>query len=160
MPYKCSISPDQASYTMKDGVEVVSSKLDGGASRFRRDILNSTRGVTATWTVSRFEYEYLRSFYKVAVNQASTPFLIDLILDKHSLTEHDAYFVPDSMQLIRQEGHRYTVSALLEVVPLPEDFIYDSTFIALWEEYGSDWETDVDIFDYSVNVEWPPAVGA
>lgn len=158
MPYKCVIPPDQAGYNVKDGKEVERVKLDGGKGRYRRDILNSTRAATVQWTVGREEYEYLKAFYKVAVVQASTAFKIDMILDKATLTEHDAYFIPETWELRAQRGHSYTVAAQLEVVPLPQDFTQDSYLIALWEEFGSDWPYWTDQIDTLTNVDIPGAL--
>ena len=158
MVYKCIVPPNQASYSVKDGDEVDWTKLDGGAGRYRRDILNSTRSVTVQWTVGPELYEYLRAFYKVAVVQASTPFKIDLILDKPTLTEHDAYFVPSTMKLDAQKGLSYTLSAQLEVVPIETDFAQDSTLIALWQEFGADWPYWADQLAQLVNVDWPGAL--
>lgn len=158
MAYKCVFAPDSSSYTVTDGTEIVRVELDGGRGRYRRDILNSTRLVTVRWILDREQYEYIRSFYKVAVAQASAPFKIDLILDKATLTEHDAYFIPNTMKLDSQIGLSYTVSAQLEVVPLESDIYTDSALIALWQEFKSDWPYWVDLLDESVNVDWPGAL--
>jgi len=158
MPYKCVIAPDQASYNVRDGREVNRTQLQGGRGRYRKDILNSSRVVTVSWTVGREDYEYLRSFYRVMVAQASTPFKIDLILDKSSLTEHDAFFIPDTMNLQRIAGHTHTLAAQLEVVPIQQDFQFDSYFIALRQEYGLRWQIQEDLIDKLINVDIPDAL--
>jgi len=59
---KFTLSPDQASYSVVDGTEVIGSKLDGGASRYSREILNSNLRVTVKWIEMPDEYRYIRAF--------------------------------------------------------------------------------------------------
>ncbi len=158
MSFKCIIPPNQSSYSVKDGTEVIRVKLDGGKGRYRRDILNSTSTVNVAWTVGADEYEYLRAFYKVMKVNASTPFKIDLILDSASLTEHDAFFIPDTMQLQEQKGLTYIVAAQLEVVPLPQNYQNDDYLVNMWQEFGADWPVWADKLDTIVNVDWPGAL--
>ncbi len=135
---KLKLTPDSSSYSVTDGKEVVATQLDGGAARYRRDILGATSTVSVSFILGTVEYSYLRAFYKALVSSGATPFLIDLILDKPELTEHKAYFVPGSIQLTAQKGLTYWVSAQLEVYPvaMTED---DFTFAALYGEFGENW---------------------
>ncbi len=134
---KLVIPPNQASYATKDGKEVISAKLDGGASRFRRDILEAASSINVVWSVGPDEYQYLRAFYKSVTVRGSLPFLIDLYMDLPTLTEHEAYFVPKSFALTGQRGKEFTVSAQLEAIPLEADDDLNIGLVALYNAYGS-----------------------
>ncbi len=133
---KLTIPPDQSGYSVTDGNEVISVKLDGGASRFRRDVLNAASRVTVQWSVTPDNFRYLRAFYRSVTAQGSTPFLIDLLLDEPELTEHQAYFIPGTMRLQSQRGLQYVVAAELEVAPDLPDSEYDAILVTLYNEYG------------------------
>lgn len=155
---KLKLTPDNSSYSVTDGKEVVATQLDGGAARYRRDILGATSAVAVSWILGTQDYKYLRAFYKALASSGATPFLIDLILDKPELTEHKAYFVPGSVQLTAQKGLTYWVSAQLEVYPIEmtED---DTAFAALYGELGENWETLFppieDEFNTLINISIP-----
>jgi len=134
---KLTIPPNQASYSVKDGNETLSVKLDGGQSRYRRDILEASSIVDVAWSVNGAEFQYLRAFYKTTSRRGSLPFLIDLYLDLPTLTEHEAYFVKDTVKFPSQRGLEFTVSAQLEVKPLEADDDYNQAIVDLYNEYGS-----------------------
>lgn len=155
---KLALAPDNSSYSVTDGKEVVSVALDGGAGRYRHDILGASSFVSVQWVCDRTEYRYLRTFYSALVDKGATPFLIDLILDDPLPVEHKAYFVPGSMTLTGQKGLSYYVSAQLEVEPVgvSED---DISFALLFGELGSNWESEFPVleneFDNIINVQIP-----
>lgn len=137
---KLTIPPD-LTYSVQDGVEVISVQLDGGAPRMRRDILGATSTVDVEWRVGRDEFLYLRAFYRSVTVSGSEPFTIDLVLDSPSTTEHTARFKPGSMRLTGQEGYLHVVSAQLDVTPILPDTEYDIGMVAVWNEYGSAYGT-------------------
>lgn len=155
---KLNLLPDNSSYSVTDGKEVVSVQLDGGAGRYRRDILGASSAVSVQWVCDRTEYRYLRTFYSALVGKGAIPFLIDLILDDPLPVEHKAYFVPGSMVLTGQMGMSYYVSANLEVEPVGVSD-EDITFAVLYGEFGRDYQTKFlafgDIFDNLMNVQIP-----
>lgn len=150
---KMVLSPDNSSYSVTDGEEVVTTKLDGGAARYRRDLLGSTSTVGVSWILRPDQFKYIRSFYRALTLKGSKPFLIDLILDEPTLTEHKAFFIPGSMQLTNQSGHTYYVSAQLEVYPAEIDYDAEVAFAALFAEYGASWQTAFPIFENAFNIE-------
>jgi hypothetical protein len=155
---KFQILPDSTGYSVTDGKEVISIQLDGGASRYRRDILNANSKVTCQWSFDRDEYQYMRAFYKTTTSNGSIPFLIDLILDESALTEHQAYFVPGSMALREQRGHLYLVSAELDVKPIPRDVLYDESLVMIWSNYYPDPLVFLNALEQLVNVDLPKAI--
>jgi len=140
MPTKFVIPPNQNSYRVKDGETTIAVKLDGGASRYRRDILNAYYTVDCEWRLSQDDYQYFRAFYNTETTSGSLPFLIDLITDEADLTEHEAQFIPDTIQLSVYNGAYFTVRAQLEVKPIPRDATLDATLVMLFSEYGGDVE--------------------
>lgn len=155
---KLQLPPDSAGYSVTDGKEVVSIQLDGGAARYRRDILNANSKVTCQWSCDRDEYQYLRAFFKTATSQGSLPFLIDLALDDPSLTEHQAYFVPGSMVLREQRGHLYVVASELDVKPIPRDAAYDESLVMVWSNYAPEPALFLNALEKLVNVDLPKAM--
>lgn len=149
---KLTIPPDQASYSVVDGIEVASVELDGGKSRYRRDIIGAASKVNAVWTLNPEEFKYLRLFYRISSEKGAIPFLIDLYLDLPALTEHISNFVPGSMKLQSQRGLTFVVSCVLEVIPIDDDPTEeDLLFLLLFNEFGSNWETQFLLQESSLN---------
>ena len=148
---KFIIPPDNSSYAVTSGKEVVATQLDGGAARYRRDILGATSTVDCVWTFGPEQYKYMRSFYRALQLGGARPFLIDLILDEPTLTEHKAYFVPGSMKLTGQKGLTYWVSAQLEVYPAEIDMEAEADFAAIYSYWGQDWKNTFPAFDDKLN---------
>jgi len=158
--YKLQLQPDSSSYSVTDGTEVVSTSLDGGAGRYRRDIVNASSIVTCQWTLNRDQYQYIRAFYRSGVESGSLPFLIDLVLDMPYLREFEAYFIPNSMKLSEQKGYMYRVSANLEVTPLAADTEYDLNIVTLYSIYNSIEEPEIfGLLSNLVNVIMPLYIG-
>ncbi len=151
-----AVAPEGSAYTVVDGTEVIQNKLDGGRSRFRLDILKSSKTVTVQWILDPIEYSWINAFYRDSVKNASTPFLMELVVDEGTLTTHECYFIPGTKQLVAQAGLAYTVSANLEVKPVEYDPDTDDLFIALGEEFGPGNVPYVTgIVDNIINFEFP-----
>jgi len=155
---KLTIAPTKEGYGVTDGTEVIAVQLDGGASRYRRDVLGATSRVTVQWSVGPDVYRYLRAFYRTATNNGATPFLIDLLMDEPSLTEHQAHFVPGSMRLTGVQGLTYTVNAELEVSPDLPDEDYDTALVMLYGEYGLQAPYFINQLEQLANVDLPGAL--
>lgn len=151
---KFIIPPDQAGYSVKDGNEVIATKLAGGASRYRRDIIGATSTVNVAWTIGPDEYRYIRAFYNAIAKKGAVPFSIDLILDRSELTEHKAYFIPGSMSMDGQKGLTYSISAQLEVYPV-ETLQDDLDFVAVYTAFKETFRPREDQFNKTINVDIP-----
>lgn len=149
-----AIPPDNSSYSVTDGNEVIATKLASGASRYRRDIIGATSTVNVTWIVGRDAYKYIRAFYKAIAQKGALPFTIDLILDEPDLTAHKAYFVPGTMVLTGQQGLTYFVSAQLEVYP-NEATESDAEYVYLYNGFGPNYLSFEALFNKTVNVDLP-----
>lgn len=150
---KFIIPPDNSAYSVTDGKEVVATQLDGGAARYRRDIIGATSTVNVSWILNESGYKYLRSFYRGITGKGAMPFLIDLILDEFELTEHKVYFIPGSMQLTAQKGLTYWASAQLEVYP--NEDTDNGDFVYIYNEFGEGWKSWLDKLQVIVNNDWP-----
>lgn len=150
---KFIIPPDNSQYSVTDGKEVVATQLDGGAARYRRDIIGATSTVNVSWILDRYGYAYLRSFYRGITGKGATPFLIDLVLDNYELTEHKVYFIPGSMQLTQQKGLTHWVSAQLQV--FPNEDTDNGDFAYIYAALGPNWDQSLDKLNVIVNTNWP-----
>lgn len=113
-----SLVPDSSGFSGTVGDTVLSVKLDGGASRYRRNYIGSTYNIKCNWILTKGEYDYLKAFYRTACNYGSTPFYISLIFESSELTTYKAYFKPSTLSLNSVEaGQVFSVSADLEVFP-------------------------------------------
>lgn len=155
---KFVIPPDQETYSVEDGNEVVSAALDGGMSRTRRDILGATSMLNVSWELDRLGYLYARAFYNSASVKASMPFRIDLLMDSYLLTEHVAKFVPNSFALADQEGLKFVVTAKLEVIPLPADDNFNLSWIVVVEAYGAESDLFFNELEQLVNFDLPQSL--
>lgn len=150
--YKFTIPPDAAGYSIEDPAEVVAIKLDGGASRYRRDRTGSTSKITVKWSFDREEYRYFRGFLNQLVNKGADPFLIDLVLDLPDPLEHKAYFVPGTVRLTEQRGHYYGVTAELEAYPTNVDAGGEAEFAVLYGIFGPSYAVDFPLFEDQVDI--------
>lgn len=124
------LPPDQNSYTVKDGHTVIATALDGGASRQRADIQNASFLIGVQWTLSAFNFTYLKAFYRSAVNFGADPFNLDLYADSGAIQTYVVRFVPDSLALQSQAGLTFVVVAQLEVEFNPAYSAGDAGIIA------------------------------
>lgn len=138
---KLKLALDSSNYSVKEGNDAISVTLDGGLPRQRLDILGSSKTIECQWILNRAEYAYIKAFYKEFATLSGTAFLIDLIIDDSAIEEHTVFFVPSSLKLSRQEGHAYTVKATLEAKPIIRTATYDNTLVALFDSYGSNYDT-------------------
>jgi hypothetical protein len=147
--------PDQQGYSFQDGKETLQAELDGGASRFRRDVLNGAYKLNVSWTLDPNGYNYARAFYRGVTQSGALPFLIDLWTDVgDQLLEHEVHFVPGTFGLKSQRGQSFIVGATLEVQPYQ---LSDTTadIVYLVNEFGWDYATHIDKLDPIVNSDLP-----
>lgn len=117
---KLNLRPEKSTYKYTVNRDVVSTQLEGGLSRRRRDIAGSSAVVNCTWFLQPFQYQYFMAFYQLETVRGSNSFLIDLLLEQPYLEEMKANFVEQTLTM-QQIGLSYQVSADLEVVPLQSD---------------------------------------
>jgi hypothetical protein len=127
------LTPKADGYGLTFAEEVLSVKLDGGASRYRRDILNSSIPLDCNWSLNLEQYNYMMAFYRSVAKKGAIPFQMQLVVDSGEFVERTVNFVPGSLK-VTQSGGNYFVSASLEVHPLPEDEESDLDIIEAFEE--------------------------
>lgn len=155
MPRLLVIAPDQEGYSVTPGSEFLSVQLQGGRSKQRRDIMGATSRVRVQWSTDRSGFNYLQAFYRLYVNNPTDGFLIDLYMGEAALTQHTAYFVPDSWSLDSNEGHGFDVSATLEVIPRNYSVGDDAALVDYYEAYGEEGELVLNLLEKLVNVTMP-----
>jgi hypothetical protein len=134
---KLHLCPLVSDYAVDPGQATLSVRLDGGRSRFRRDILNPAPMVNVAWNLGRDEYDYFEAFYNTTIEQGALPFQIDLIIGNSQLQEYTAHFVPGSKKLAGYQNGRFKISAQLEVEPVPRDADADADIVDAWDDAHS-----------------------
>jgi hypothetical protein len=124
------LPPDQNSYTIVLGNTVLSTTLEGGASRFRADKLGAVHTVTVQWTCNAKNYAYLMAFFRASINFGADPFQTALIIDSGQLLSYTCHIVPGTFGLTSQRGQTYVVGATLEVAPNPAYYATDADTVA------------------------------
>jgi hypothetical protein len=153
---KLTIVPSEASYSVTDGIEVISTKLDGGLSRSRKDKTDAAMLVNVKWTaLTKIQFEYIRAFYKTPAKTGANEFTIDLLIDDTDLTEHTVKFVPGSFKTDSPDGVAYSISAQLEAQPLPENEDYNNGFVAVYNAYGPNAEGFFNLLEEFINETLP-----
>ena len=148
--------PTSASYAVDYGAEAFAVKLDGGLSRYRRDIIGSSKLVEASWQFGPGEFQYFEAFYRTATEFGSEPFLLDLIIDEAIPVERTCNFVPGTKRLDSQSGLTYIVSVRLEIAPKQYSADYDNSLLDLMEFYGSlnQIDTNLNLLEKLVNIDF------
>lgn len=113
---KLLLCPLRAGYSAQQRTGVLQVELDGGASRYRSDILNGAFLVEAAWSCNEEQYDYLCAFHRTATEAGALPFDIDLKLDSSQMVEYEAHFVPGTFRTPMFGDGRYRVEAVLEIV--------------------------------------------
>lgn len=148
----------QSGYSAKLGNGVISQKLDGGASRYRRSLKNPSHSVSVQWVVGEAGYQYLMAFYRVWRRNPNQAFLAKLVIDDTPAQDYQCYFA-DSPALSSKQGLIFTVSAQLEVKPLKEDETFDDFIVSVADDSnGALWDW-VNPLDELVNIDLPNALG-
>lgn len=156
---KLALSPEASTYSAKPGAETISVALEGGSSRFRRDILGAAAEINCEWRLNEIEHQYFMAFYRSATRHGSLPFAIDLMLDSPWLQEYIAHFVPGSLELAGVAGEARIMRAVLEVLPLAEDEALDGAIVAIYGIYGDQMNDFFADLAELVNVTMPGALG-
>lgn len=156
---KLSLRPETQGYSVQDGTDTIFIELDGGAGRYIRDKWGSTSRVSASWTLLPTQYQYLRAFYNTTTQKGSLPFLCDLILDDPSPVEHVCRIIPGTMNLGSQQGLAYVSSCQLEVEPNPVDEDFDESIVMLFDLYGEEAYSILNMLEKLVCEDLPGALG-
>jgi len=116
---KFPISPDQDGYGFKfDSSEVTEATEGGVIGRYNRGIWNAAVPVSVKWsTIDATDFNLINTAFQTHIDEGGAPFAIDLLIDKATVREYMARFIPDSWSLDSVSQDAYTVSAKLEVQP-------------------------------------------
>ncbi|NMK45518.1 hypothetical protein [Achromobacter sp. Bel] len=133
--------PLMAGYSADIGDGTIRTPLDGGPGRYRADLSGSPHMVSALWRLRDERYSMFMGFVRNYRRNGAEAFEIDLRLDTHKTERYVANFIPGSVRLVSKEGRFYTVSATLEVQPMPDlqvgELDYWGSLIMMLTIYGS-----------------------
>lgn len=108
--------PERDGYSCDPGYGVISTKLDGGASRMRLDMINAAHTVNLRWMLSGYDYTLFMGFFRDTLVEATIPFLADLLTDIGTLTTHKMRCVNGQMpRLTANQGDQYFIQSVVEV---------------------------------------------
>jgi hypothetical protein len=104
-------------------------------------------------------FRYLKNFYKGVTAFGALPFTIDLILDSFELTEHKAYFKPNTFTLTGQRGLSFFVTASIEAEPIVENVSDMIDFVGTYNNFNIDlFSNSEDLFNSITNIYLPGAL--
>lgn len=147
----------QSGYSAKLGDGVISQKLDGGASRYRRSLKNVAHSVSVQWVIQEAGYQYLMAFYRVWRRKPNQPFIATLVIDDAPVQDYQCFFT-ESPTLSSKQGLVFTVTATLEVKPLVEDEDMDDLIVEFGNESNDDLGSLTNPLEKLVNVDLPDAL--
>lgn len=119
---KLLVQPEANGYQVQYSEDALRVDLDGGAGRYRRDILGGAPFVDVTFRLNPEDFNYLMAFYREETKEGSEPFEIDLFITEAGLTTCVARIMPGTWKLGEQSGLTYVISCRLELdLPFDEE---------------------------------------
>ncbi len=113
------IPPDQRGYSISLANGSVSTQVEGGRNRYRRDFLGSSSIARVSWTVGNVERDFIVGFLEDLTSSGSVPFEIDLYAAASAgspLQRYSVNLVPDTFSERSTSGLSHVLTANLEVI--------------------------------------------
>lgn len=149
---KLQLLPAREGYSFADDSgAVIRAKVSAGPSFQRLDMIGGPAEVNVTFRMTGAEYDYWRAFHRSTIAVGSEPFLLDLILDQSTLTEHQVKIIPGSLRMGGVSGDRHVVEMRLEAQLADSDPDYDAALVMMFELYGADGSDVLDLLAVLVN---------
>jgi hypothetical protein len=149
------LAPLQAGYSVQLGNDVISQRLEGGASRHERATIGSSHTVNLQWACPLGDYQYLMAFYRIWQRNPSQAFVMRLVIDAHVAQDYQCHFVPESIQLTSKSGAIHYVSAQVEAKALIPDDLFDEAIVTTW---NAGLEDSLPLLEQLVNQDLPDAL--
>jgi hypothetical protein len=150
---KLHLTAPEDNYSFQDGESVLRAQVGAGPSRSRLDMLGAPIMLSVTLVLDGTGYQYWRAFYRSQIAEGSLPFIMDLIIDRPELEEHEVKLIPGSSGLGARRGEAYQVPLQLEVRMPVIDADYDAELVALYAIYGDDSAQILGLLAALVNVD-------
>jgi hypothetical protein len=112
-------TPLQDGYGLRRGVESLSIRLRGGASRVRRDIVGASHVATCTFLCFDGEYSALIGWFRERVQSRTALFRLPLLVDTPVPVNHLCRVLDEPEELADTRGGAHTVRVTLELLPNP-----------------------------------------
>lgn len=142
--------PDQDGYVYTPGKDFIETKLDGGASRVRRDVFGMVHTVKCCWSCTQDQYTQVMGFFRERVQSRSKLFRINLVIDVPTLVPYLARLTGTPNALTMVAGLLYKIEATLEVIPNPIKtfslFLQDVTVAQIVDAGTADYTGDMSEF--------------
>lgn len=153
---KLKLYPTDAYSVASPQSEILRTDLDGGAGRYRADVIGATSMANVTFQLLPDGFQYLWAFYRAKTGHGAEPFLIDLILDGQEIQERVARFMPGSLTLSgKMRNLFYTATAVLELEALAADDEFDNSLVDVVNASDGDPNGYLNLFSIIVNQNWP-----
>jgi hypothetical protein len=107
--------PERGGYSYSPGEGYIATKLKGGHTRIKKDVLEPSHIIQANWVLKETEYTEFMGFFHSTLQDASLPFLCELLGDLSILTTHKCRCIGGRPRLTANRGNAFYVAATLEV---------------------------------------------
>ena len=155
MTLKIDRAPSQRGYQVQLRPAAISQRLRGGLSRARLDISGPDRRVAVTYGISRADLASWTAFID-RLSFTGEVIKLDLIIDGFGLLEYDCQVIPGSFSVNYISGSRADVSFQVDAFASSSFSVAgDNTRMDLFDIYGDDTETIIELLAQLVNEDLP-----
>lgn len=107
--------PVRDGYSFVKGYGYITTKLEGGAMRVRKDLLEPAHSVSLNWVLRETEYTEFMGFFETILEQGSLPFLAELLGDLSIPNTYKCRCSDGVPRLTANKGNAYYLTANVEV---------------------------------------------
>ncbi len=111
-------TPSSSRYSGQHGAGIISTNVEGGFPRLRRDQLQPPSTFRVQWVFGRDDFEDFMFAFRHTINSGATTFIIPLLLDYSDMIDYTAQLVPNSLRVTNAEGNRRVVTASIVGIPV------------------------------------------
>lgn len=152
---RLDLTPLQSGYSVEYGDGILTQDLGAGMPRQRADFIGAVHKASATFNLTKEDYNYLMAFYRV-YQRNPVPFLVGLILDTPVKQDYTCRFIGPP-RFNGKDGKIINVTCQFVAKPLVIDAAYDESIVGL-RNGGTNFEA-VSNLEKLVNVDLPDALG-
>lgn len=132
--------PVRDSYNFNPGYSIIRVDLDGGAARYRNDVVGKSHIITVQWIIVKNQYSKFTGFFRDRIRGGSSAFKMNLLSDAEIVMPHVCHCIDSLPQLIEQKGEMFRMQAVLEVTPNPTksfDLFLQNVSVAQFVDAGN-----------------------
>ena len=151
--------PDSSSYSATYGSGVISTDLDGGMPRLRRDQIDSPERFSVSWRLSADDFQEFMFFFRSTIDGGSIPFTMYLLLHDSFSILYEVILVPGSLKVDEARGLSRSVSAQLIGSPVDDYKLIDEA-ISAFGSTPSDFLQSTSYISDLANIYMPSSLNA